>query len=293
MQLVILTNIKGLTLKFDIIFLVLYRLYLDESGDHKLGPSLPKDQPHIRFLGLSGVILNKETAENLFLEFENQKRKYFKGHDFDIDPALILHRKDICDGIGVFSILKNDEQVRRTFDGDILKIIHQTPFTLITVVIDKWAHFRQHKEKAFPPYEYCLQVLMERYFYFLKNADGKGDVLAESRGGKEDEDLKNSYKKIYLNDKYVNFKERLTSEEIKIKKKSQNIAGLQLCDLLVHDSMYEILEEEGVVVENKPNSFRKSLMCILQTKYYRSDKGKIRGCGKKFLGNKKSEPFEF
>jgi len=270
---------------------MLYRLYIDESGNHQLGPDLPEDQPNLRFFGLSGVILSKDTAMNLFIEFEKLKRKYFKDYDFDL-KQLVFHRKEICDGKGPFRILKNDKQIKNEFDNEILKIINETPFTLITIVIDKYIHYKNYSGRAFPPYEYCLEVLLERYCFYLKSVDGKGDVLSEGRGGKEDQDLKTGYKHIYHNGKHLNktgdlsskkLKDYLSSTEIKIKKKAENIAGLQLCDLIVHDSMYEILEEEGYHVGNKSNSFRKDLIEILQTKYYKSSTGKIKGLGKKLL----------
>jgi hypothetical protein len=38
----------------------------------------------------------------------------------------------------------------------------------------------------YDPYYYCLALLLERFTFFLEQRNAVGDVLAESRGGKED-----------------------------------------------------------------------------------------------------------
>ena len=39
-------------------------------------------------------------------------------------------------------------------------------------------------------YHYCLALLLERFTFFLEQKQVRGDVMAESRGGKEDKRLK-------------------------------------------------------------------------------------------------------
>ncbi len=46
------------------------------------------------------------------------------------------------------------------------------------------------------PYHYCLAVLLERFVYFLNRRGVQGNVIAESRGGKEDRRLKESFARL-------------------------------------------------------------------------------------------------
>ncbi|NGX43166.1 MAG: hypothetical protein K940chlam7_01457 [Chlamydiae bacterium] len=57
-------------------------------------------------------------------------------------------------------------------------------YTVITVCIDKRMHKEKYTEWRFEPYHYCLETLLERYLYFLDSVGQRGDVMAESRGGK-------------------------------------------------------------------------------------------------------------
>ena len=50
------------------------------------------------------------------------------------------------------------------------------------------------------------------------------------------------------------FQERFTSKQLKVKTKTNNIAGLQLCDLLAHSSRHEILWENRLI-DRPPAAF--------------------------------------
>ena len=52
----------------------------------------------------------------------------------------------------------------------------------------------------YDPYHYCLAVMLERYVLFLERTKGIGDIMAESRGGKEDNRLKDFPNKYFLID---------------------------------------------------------------------------------------------
>lgn len=107
--------------------------------------------------------------------------------------------------------------------------------------------------------------------------------MAESRGGKEDRQLKASFRRLWdRGTDYVGpeqFQETLTSRELKFKQKTDNIAGLQLADLLAHPSRCEILDERGLL--GRPLApFAVQIIEILQEKYDQS--GEVI-YGKKFL----------
>jgi hypothetical protein len=66
-----------------------------------------------------------------------------------------------------------------------------------TVVIDKLKHSQRYQVWRFDPYHYCLAILVERYVLWLRAQKSVGDVMAESRGGKEDRRLKDSFNRVF------------------------------------------------------------------------------------------------
>ena len=99
-------------------------------------------------------------------------------------------------------------------------------YTVITVCLDKKAHRKRYTTWQYDPYHYCLAVLLERFVYFLNRRGVRGDVIAESRGGKEDRRLKESFHRLY--DKGSDYlgpeqlQQALTTGQIKMKQKSDN-----------------------------------------------------------------------
>jgi hypothetical protein len=260
--------------------LMKYRLYIDEVGNSDLGSS---QNINHRYLSLTGVILELGYVDKvLFPRLEALKRKYFGSHP---DEPIILHRKELINSKPPFEVLRDDE-TKRTFDAELLELLKELEYTVITVVIDKLQHSQQYKVWRFDPYHYCLEVLVERYALWLKNRGASGDVMAESRGGKEDMRLKKSFRGVI--DKgtgYVaprDFTACLTSKELKVKLKANNIAGLQLADLIAHPSLIAALHRrEG---QPLPSNFGGRIAVILEdAKYYRSPGGRIDGWGRKWL----------
>jgi len=126
-------------------------------------------------------------------------------------------------------------------------------------------------------------VLLERFAFFLGRRNCQGDVMAESRGGKEDRRLKKSFHTLWERDTdYVDpkqFQELLTSRQLKVKTKANNIAGLQLADLIAHPSRNEILDENDLLGRALP-PFAQKVIDVLQNKY---DQRSGRIFGKKLL----------
>jgi len=258
----------------------LYRIYIDESGDHTYH-SLERVEK--RYLGLTGCIIEAEYYRTTFHPaLEALKQKHFP---HDPDEPVILHRREIIDCKGAFWRLRNVEN-RKAFDQDILKFFYEQKYILITAVIDKKTHQERYGEYAFHPYHYCLAALLERYCGFLNFYNAKGDVIAESRQRTEDKKLKFAYQVLY--ETGTQWRNRdffcgvLTSHEIKLKPKKANIAGLQLADLLAHPSKQEILLEEGRI--SNIGTFNERVRNVIQGKYNRQVyQGNIGGYGKIFL----------
>jgi hypothetical protein len=256
-----------------------YRIYIDEVGNSDLGSS---DNPNHRFLSLTGVILELDHVENcIHPQMEALKRKYFRSHP---DDPVIFHRKDMLNARPPFEALK-DEKTCRDFDQELLNLLTMWQYTAITVCLDKKRHQETYTTWRYDPYHYCLAVLLERFAFFLTRESARGDVMAESRGGKDDMRLKKSFAGLWEGGtQYVKpeqFQERFTSKQLKVKTKTNNIAGLQLCDMVAHSSRYEILWEKQLI-QRPPAAFAKKIIEILHQKFDQRN-GQIWGFGKKLL----------
>lgn len=257
-----------------------YRIYIDEAGNSDLGSS---DNPNHRFLNLSGVIIELDYVDNyVFPELEQLKGKFFRHHP---DDPVILHRKELINRKPPFEALA-DDRVRMCFDTELLTLLENWEYSVISVCLDKKSHRETYQVWRYDPYHYCLAVLLERFIFFLDGKLSQGDVMAESRGGKEDVRLKSSFERLWNSGtEYVEsqrFQSRLTSRQLKVKPKANNIAGLQIADIIVHSSRDEILFENRLG-RDMLAPFTQKIVEILQKKYYQRD-GKM--FGKKFIGGK-------
>ena len=256
------------------------RLYIDEVGNADLGASA---DPNHRYLSLTGVILDLEYVDRiLFPELEEIKRRFFGSHP---DEPLILHRKELVNQKPPFEALR-DEVLREEFNQVILEHLAAWDYRVITVVIDKLQHMEQYTAWRYDPYHYCLKVLLERYVMTLRREGAHGDVMAESRGGGEDKRLKKSFARVveegteWLHAEEI--KACLTSVQLKVKPKANNIAGLQLADLIAHPGFKAALRDRSG--EPLPDNFGGRIGGILRReKYVRSPSGAMVGWGVKWL----------
>lgn len=259
-----------------------YRLYIDESGDH----AYPRQEGRAdhRYLGLVGVIFDAAFyAESFHKTFEDFKQRFFP---YNPDEPIIFHREELVSRSGPFWRLR-DDGYRQTFNHALIDLFKSTSYSIISVVIDKTEHFARYQESALHPYHYCLVAMLERYCGLLNFYNAEGDVMAESRGGKEDTQLKGAYIRAYEDGTSFRdadfFQKALTTKEIKIKKKSANIAGLQFADLLARPCKNDILLENNRI--NAISVFEKELCRTVQEKFNkRSRDGEKKGYGKIFLG---------
>jgi hypothetical protein len=254
-----------------------YRLYVDEVGNSDLESS---NDPNHRFLSLTGVVLEiSYVADVVHEQIESLKKTFIGAHP---DEPVIFHRKEMVNAVGAFSFL-TDARAKQSFDTELLKLLSDWNYTVITVCLDKKSHRETYAAWRYDPYHYCLAVLLERFVFFLNRNHSTGDVMAESRGGKEDLRLKKSFARLFESGtQFVEsdqFQKALTSRQLKVKPKANNISGLQIADLLAHPSRNEILREHGLLTrEIAP--FATRVIEILQKKY---DQQGGRMFGKKFL----------
>jgi len=239
-----------------------YRLYIDESGDHTFNLL---DEPEHRFLALLGVWFEQSLDYVTFADaLEALKRDIFGPRP---DKPVVLHRSDIINRKKAFGLLRNPA-VQQDFDDRLCDLIATAQFRLTCVVIDKQKHLQQYAS-LFHPYHYCLAALLDRYSGWLNYRNAVGDVMAEARGAQEDRQLDQAYQRVYesgtLMLSYEHHQRALTSKALKLRKKIENIAGLQLADILAHPVKSWVLAEKGVLQWSAP-PFADRLLGIVRPK---------------------------
>lgn len=212
---------------------------------------------------------------------EKLKNTYFNSHP---DEPIVFHRKELLKAKPPFSALK-DEYLRAKFNQDYLAFLAESEFTIISVLIDKQEHNEGYETWKYDPYHYCQEILLERYRLFLDLNNSVGDVMIESRGGKEDMRLKKSFKKLMENGtQYLKTEELskvITSKQLKVKPKTANIAGLQLADLIAHP-IRRWFFKNMLDLDDGNQIFSDEIISVIEPKLMTYD-GKINGYGAKKL----------
>lgn len=256
-----------------------YRIYIDEVGNNDLRSS---ENPNHRYLCLTGIIFELEYVKNkVNPSIEAIKEKYFSHHP---DDPVILHRKELVNKKFPFNALK-EPQVEKEFNDEFLTLLQNLIYSVISVLIDKQEHTQKYSTWKYDPYHYCMEIIVERFFFFLEEKSSKGDVMIESRGGKEDMRLKKSFRKILDNGTHFiesdKLQSRLTSKELKVQPKKLNISGLQLADLIAHPARRYIFRKYDID-EGKKYTFGEKIIAIIKDKFYNKG-GNIEGYGIKKL----------
>lgn len=202
-------------------------LFLDESGDHNLA----KIDPQYPIFVLGGCIIDLQYHnEHIAPHLSIYKKKLFAREDF------IIHTADIARRRGVFRKLTNAE-FRDYFYNETNRLMNELEFKIIACAILKDDHLRRYGIAAIDPYMLALRVLVERFVYEIKSSEGEksGFIIAESR----DETLDNQLRLAWMDlrtsgTEYVSASAlRKYVTDLKIKKKTEDVAGLQVADLVV------------------------------------------------------------
>jgi len=199
-------------------------LYLDESGDHDL-ISIDPDYP---IFVLAGCIMDSQYEEKVLTAALNKFKKDFFGNN-----KIILHLAEYTrDGKGYEKL--RDKGSREQFYFGLNKIIDDAEFSLVACIVDKKEHIKHYKN-AIDPYLLSLEVILERFIMCLKIEKEKGIVIAESRDTQLDNQLNLAFLDLKISGtrflRPIDVAENIV--DFRIKKKEENIAGLQLVDSIV------------------------------------------------------------
>jgi hypothetical protein len=257
-----------------------HRMYVDEVGNSGLRTSV---DPLHRFLSLTGVIIGLRRVEEAVAPgLEALKKKFFGSHP---DEPVVLHRKELVNKKRPFDALR-DPDVERRFNADLLRFLEDSEYAVITVTIDKLEHLTRYQSWRYDPYHFCLAALVERYVMWLNRRRVRGDVMAESRGGKEDRRLKDSFARLCERGtdhmEAEQFLGPLTSRQLKVKSKANNIAGLQVADIIAHP-IFKAMHCDRERTP-RPDTFGMRIYRIIERgKLDRSSSGQLDGWGLKWL----------
>ena len=200
-------------------------LFLDESGDHNLTSISPEYPVFV----LGGVLMDRDYA-NRALEDEVAQ--------FKVDTLgradIVLHTTDIVRRRNGFEALKDDD-FRERFYGSMSTLMSRLEYRVIACAIRKPDLFKRRGVTDLDPYSLSLRVVAEQMCFAVGDEPDGGAITAESRGQTLDRELESTWESLRLEGtKYLSgetIKKHIV--DFRIKSKQENVAGLQLADLVV------------------------------------------------------------
>ena len=188
---------------------------------------------------------------------EGIKKRIFR---YDPDNPPILTRNHIKYRKRWFYVLQ-DPALNQLWEEEILGLLESlTPYAQVfTVVIDKKTHLALYPQHTFDPYVYCLEVLLNRIRGYMNVNGGQADVVVESRGKTEDAQIVRAYKSLLAYGSFYGdgeqYRVRFPSEDLIVKRKEQNIAGLQIADMLAYGQKALTIQESGKPIPRPISNF--------------------------------------
>jgi hypothetical protein len=212
-------------------------LFLDESGDHDLA----KIDPQYPIFVLGGIIVEQAYAEGeLTCQLNAFKRALFGTEN------IILHTADITRNRNGFERLQ-DTAFRQRFYRELNELMATLDYAVVACAIHKSAHLARYGVAALDPYMLSLDILVERFCFEIGAVSKGGKIVAEQRDPTLDRALRLAWLNLKLQGtRYLQGKviaDRI--HDIELRPKKQNIAGLQLADLVLSPIGRHVLGKEA------------------------------------------------
>lgn len=235
-------------------------LFLDESGDHNLSVI----DPQYPMFVLGGVIMEVDYAKGALTDALDEFKRRMLGR-----TDIVLHTADIIRNRNGFERMK-DPGFRAEFLDGLNALMRWAEYRVVACSVHKTAHLARYGVAALDPYMLSLDVLVERFCLDVGNVARGGVIVAEKRDPVLDRGLELAWLNLKINGtRFVQARDidnRITS--LALRAKADNIAGLQLADLVVSPIGRHVL--------GKPD---KEDWRIVESKFRRSPEGKIEGYG--------------
>ena len=222
-------------------------LFLDESGDHNLAAI---DENYPVFV-LGGVIVDKDYAEGPLAEaFDQFKHELFGRTD------IALHTADIVRNRNGFEKLR-DPEFRTRFFNALNSLMRELPYEAVACAFHKGDYLKRYGRNAINPYHLGLRVMVELLCDVAGPSTRRGAIIAEKRGDSLDQEVDDTWR--VLRTRGARYAEadviRESIQSLELRDKKDNIAGLQLADLIVSPIGRHILgkldRDDWKIVEEK------------------------------------------
>lgn len=240
-------------------------LYLDESGDH----SLTKIDAQYPLFVLCGVVMDEAYHDETATTALNGFKKQLLGR-----TDIVLHTADFTrDGLGFEKMSDHDFRIR--FFAELESWVRRLEFKIIACVVKKDKHLAKYGTKALDPYMLSLTILVERFLFECGSVGGA--VVAESRGGTFDNALELAFLDLKIRGtEYLSAtKIRSRIHSFSIRNKKENIAGLQLADVLATPIGRHVLGKRTYAVYCSEGNFFNTV----KAKFRTNSKGEYEGMG--------------
>jgi hypothetical protein len=211
--------------------------FFDECGDH----SLEKIDADFPLFVLSTVIIERAAYVEVVVPELTRLKLHFWPHE-----GVNFHSREIRKARGDFAFMQVPAQ-RAAMMTAIGELMASLPFTLFITAIRKQLHKDRYGLDAVNPYDVALTYTFERVLHFLES-EGQTHlpVTAEARGRNEDNELAAAFLRIMTEGTRYNAAERFRALTcpLAFRRKSDNIAGMQVADLCAHPAARHVLRPD-------------------------------------------------
>lgn len=218
-----------------------YYLYIDECGDQ----NLETFSPTFPIFTLCGILVREDKVSLLEEQIRSLKKEFWG------DRQIILHSRDIRKCQNGFEILF-DLNVKQRFYEVVNRILGQeNVYVIVSCSILKEPYIRQFG-KLNDVYGQSLSFVLERAIFYVDNhcedENGTISAIVERRGKREDRNLRNYYEQLLEKGTYWVTPERMRKRMMGLdfKWKSEDLAGLQIADLIAYPLTRHVLNPREV-----------------------------------------------
>ena len=218
-----------------------YHLYIDECGDQNLNSF----SPTFPIFTLCGVLVRDDKVSLLEEQVKALKQEFWG------DRQIILHSRDIRKCQNGFEILFDLDVKRRFYEAVNTLLGQRDIYVIVSCSILKEPYIRQFG-RLNDVYGQSLSFVLERAIFCVDNqcpdGDGRIAAIVERRGKREDKNLQGYYQRLQGKGTYWVTSERMKSRinGLDFRWKSEDIAGLQLADLIAYPLTRHILNPQSV-----------------------------------------------
>lgn len=230
-------------------------LYLDESGH----PNLAAIDPDFPIFVLGGVIVEQDYADGPLTDaFNAFKREMFGASD------IVLHTADIVRNRNGFEALL-DSTFRARFYHRLNQLIRDLDFKVVACAVLKSEYVQLHGDVAKDPYILGLEETARVFRFEIGDVRHGGVIVAERRSEHLDNFLIGAWASLTTlgahNIRARSVIQRI--EKLELRSKRDNLAGLQLADLVVTPIARHLLgkvdNEDWRIIESKIRGDRRGM----------------------------------